>query len=72
MPRTTKAIRSKTDGSLIIESTTTFYGNSGEEVNLTAKETWKVDNEGKMLTIDFVNTMSDFETKGINYYNRVK
>ncbi|MEI8226388.1 MAG: hypothetical protein WCG82_10735 [Bacteroidota bacterium] len=71
MPRTTKASRSDTDGSLIIESTTTFNGNNGEE-NLTAKETWKVDDEGETLTIGFTNKMSGSETVGTNYYNKVK
>ncbi|MBE3084653.1 MAG: hypothetical protein IMZ64_00365 [Bacteroidetes bacterium] len=71
MPRTTKASRSDTDGSLIIESTTTFNGNNGEE-NLTAKETWKVDDEGETLTIGFTNKMSGGETVGTNYYNKIK
>lgn len=71
MPRTTKASRSNTDGSIIIESTTTFNGNNGEE-NLAAKETWKVDNEGQTLTIGFTNKMSGGETVGTNYYNKVK
>ena len=71
MPRTTKASRSDTDGSLIIESTTTFNGNNGEE-NLTAKETWKVDDEGETLTIGFTNKMSGSETVGTNYYNKIK
>jgi len=71
MPRTTKATRSNTDGSLIIESTTTFQGENGAE-NLTAKETWNVDNEGTTLTIAFINKMSGGETTGTNYYNKVK
>jgi hypothetical protein len=71
MPRTTKASRSNTDVSLIIESTTTFYNDNGED-NLTAKETWKVDNEGNTLTINFTNKMSVGETIGTNYYNRIK
>jgi hypothetical protein len=71
MPRTSKASKSDADGSLIIESTTTFNGQYGEE-NLVAKENWKVDNEGNTLTIDFTNKMSDTEIKGTNYYNKVK
>jgi hypothetical protein len=71
MPRTTKATRSNTEGNLVIESTTTFNGNNGEE-NLIAKETWKVDNDGKTLTIDFSNKMSGGETTGTNYYNKIK
>ena len=71
MPRTTKASRSNTDGSLIIESTTTFNGNNGEE-NIITKETWKVDNEGKTLTIEFTNKISGNESAGTNYYNKLK
>jgi hypothetical protein len=71
MPRTSKASRSKADGSITIESVTTFNGSNGEE-NLTAKETWKVDKEGKLLTIDFTNRMTAGETIGTNYYDRVK
>jgi hypothetical protein len=71
MPRTTKASRSNTDGSLIIESKTTFQGNNGED-NLIAIETWKVDSEGKTLTIGFTNKMSGGEIVGINYYTKVK
>jgi len=71
MPRTSKASWSNTDGSLIIESITTFNGNNGEE-NMTAKETWKVDNDGKTLIIAFTNKMAGTESAGINYYNKVK
>lgn len=70
MPRTSKVIKSTTDGSLVFESTTIFNGQYGED-SLTAKETWKVDGEGKMLTIEFTNTMSGTEIKGTNYYNKV-
>ena len=69
MPRTSKVTKSASDGSLSFESTTTFNGQYGEE-NLVAKETWKIDPEGKLLTIDFTNKMADNETTGTNYYNR--
>lgn len=71
MPRATKASRSGSDGSVAIESTTTFYGNNGEE-NMTAKENWSVDKDGKMLTVKFTNTMSGTESTGTNFYNKVK
>jgi hypothetical protein len=71
MPRTSKASRVNTDGSILIESKTTFNGNNGQE-DLLAKETWKVDNESKMLIVDFTNKMSAGEVTGKNYYNRVK
>jgi len=71
MPRSSKASRSSSDGSLSIESKTTFYGNNGEE-DLLAKETWKIEDGGKTLTISFTNTMAGGETTGINYYTKVK
>jgi len=71
MPRTSKVIKSSTDGSFLIESATLFNGPNGED-SLTAKETWKVDKEGTLLTVEFTNTMSGVETKGTNYYNKVK
>jgi hypothetical protein len=70
MPRTTKANKTA-EGSLIVESSTTFQGNSGAE-NLISKETWKVDADGKNLTIDFTNKMTAGEVTGKNIYNRVK
>jgi hypothetical protein len=71
MPRTSKATRSDTTGSIKIESTTTFNGNNGSE-DMTAKETWKVENGGQMLTLEFTNKMSGNETTGTYYYNKVK
>jgi hypothetical protein len=71
MPRKTKASRSNTDGSIIIESTTTFSGNNGED-NLIAKESFKIDNESQTLIMGFTNKMSGGEIVGINYYNKVK
>jgi hypothetical protein len=71
MPRTSKASKSETDGTLIIESTTTFNGQYGAE-DLIAKETWKVDNEGNTLTIDFTNKTPEGEITGTHFYNKVK
>jgi hypothetical protein len=70
MPRTSKLTKSQADGSMIIESTTTFTTDNGKD-SLIAKETWKVDNDG-LLTISFTNKMSAGEVTGINYYNKVK
>jgi hypothetical protein len=71
MPRTTKVSRSNSDGSLMFESSTIFQGNNGEDT-LTAKETLKVDNEGKILTMNFTNKSSAGKVTGTNYYDRVK
>jgi hypothetical protein len=67
MPRTAKALKNP-DGSIVIETKTTFNNGSGED-NLTAKENWKVDNEGKLI-MDFTNQMSGQEFKGIFYYDK--
>ena len=71
MPRTTKVSKSSTDGSLNVESITEFNGNNGLE-NLTSKESWKIDPDGKTLVIGFTNKMSGVESTGTNYYTRVK
>lgn len=63
MPRTAKAYWSEPEGMLVIESTTTFTRNSGEE-NLLSNETWKVDESGKTVTINFVSKMTAGEFKG--------
>jgi hypothetical protein len=39
---------------------------------LTVKETLKVDNEGKILTMNFTNKSSAGKVTGTNYYDRVK
>jgi hypothetical protein len=70
MPRTSKATRLDSDGSISITSTTTFTGNGGSE-DMIAKETWKVDNEGKVLTLEFTNAMSGNETTGKYYYTKI-
>ncbi len=69
MPRVSKAQNS--DGAINFESKTTFYGNSGEE-NLIAKEIWKVDNDGKTLTMAVINQMAGQEFKATNIYEKAK
>jgi hypothetical protein len=71
MPRTSTATVSSADKTLMIASTTTINGDNGP-VDMNAKETWKVDSEGKMLTLDFTNKMSENETIGKYYYDKVK
>jgi hypothetical protein len=71
MPRTSTATVSNADKSIMIASTTTINGDNGP-VDMNAKETWKVDSEGKMLTLDFTNKMSENETIGKYYYDKVK
>lgn len=71
MPRTSTATHSESDGSIAIASTTTFNGNNGAE-DMVAKESWKIDNEGKFLTLEFTNKMSGNETTGTYFYEKAK
>lgn len=71
MPRTTKAIRSNSDGALILDSNTIFY-REGQEVMMNSKETWKVEQGANLLTISFITKMADREFPGILYLDRVK
>lgn len=71
MPRVARASWSKSDGTLLIETTTTFNGNNGEE-NLTTKEIWEIDGESKLLTINFTSKFSGGESSGTVYFDRVK
>jgi hypothetical protein len=71
MPRTSTATKSDADGSIMIASTTTFTGNGGQE-DMTAKETWKVENAGQFLTLEFTNKMSGNEVTGKYYYEKSK
>ncbi len=71
MPRTTKATRSASEGTLMLDSNTTFY-RDGQESVLNSKETWKADPGEKLLTISFTTKMADREFPGILYFDKVK
>ena len=71
MPRTTKATRSTSDGTLILDSNTTFY-RDGQEVIVNSKETWKVEQGANLLTISSTTKMADKEFPGTLYMDRVK
>jgi hypothetical protein len=71
MPRSSMATLSENNTSIMISSTTTFNGNNGQE-DMVAKETWKVQNEGQILALEFTNKMSGNEIKGTYYYDKVK
>jgi hypothetical protein len=71
MPRTSKATLSDADKSIKITSATTFTGNNGEE-DMTADETWKLENDGQFLTLSFSNKMSGNDMTGKYYFERVK
>ena len=71
MPRTAHATFSKDDGSMALESTTTFY-RDGQEVNMKAQETWKVDSENKLLSVVSKFTTSAGELSSTSFFDRVK
>ena len=71
MPRTAKATFSKDDGSIVLESTTTFY-KDGQEVNFKAQETWKVESENKLLSIISKFATSAGEVSLTSFFDRVK
>jgi hypothetical protein len=71
MPRTSTATKTDADGSISIASTTTFTANGGQD-DMIAKETWKIENEGQFLTLDFTNKMSGNEVTGKYYYEKSK
>jgi hypothetical protein len=71
MPRKSTATRSDNNATILINSATTFTGNNGQE-DMVAKESWKVQNEGQVLALEFSNTMSGNETKGTYFYDKVK
>ncbi len=69
MPRKSKASWSEQGKSLVIESITTFTRDSREE-NLTSTETWKMDENGNSITVDYTTTMSTATFKGTLYFNK--
>jgi len=71
MPRTSKASFSAKTGLINVESTTTFYGDNGED-NLKAKETWKVEEKGNVLTFLTSGTSSAGSSADTLYFDRVK
>jgi hypothetical protein len=71
MPRTSKALFSAKAGLINVESTTTFYGDNGED-NLKVKETWKVEEKGNMLNFMTSGTSSAGSSSDTLYFDRVK
>lgn len=70
MPRKSKVGFTESDGSLAIESTTTFSTDSGP-ADFKTKEVWKLDKEKKILTIEFKNNMMGNDTNGSWIYGKV-
>jgi hypothetical protein len=71
MPRKSTATHSDNNTIILINSTTTFNGNNGQE-DMIAKESWNVQGEGQILALEFSNKMSGNETKGTYIYDKVK
>lgn len=71
MPRTAKATLSKADGSIILTSTTTF-NNNGQDVDMVAEETWKVEQESKQLSITSKDTIPGRNYTVTSFFDGVK
>ena len=71
MPRTAKATFSKADGSIVLNSTTTF-NNNGQDVDMMAEETWKVEQEGKLLSITSKDTIPGRNYTVTSFFDGVK
>jgi hypothetical protein len=71
MPRKSKASWSDQDNSVLVESTTTFNGDSGSE-DFISVETWKADKVNKTLAINFKNNVSGGEAEGVFLFNKTE
>jgi len=71
MPRKAAAELSSDGANIIHNSTTTFYGDSGS-ADFSTKETWHLDQDGKVLAIDYESTWPEGEANGTLYYNKEK
>jgi hypothetical protein len=71
MPRKAKATLSMVDGSISLESTTTFY-RDGQEVDFKAQETWKVESGNNQLSILSKFMSSAGEVSLTSFFDRVK
>ncbi len=69
MPRKAEAKWSKDKKNIVFESTTTFYGDSGE-VNMLGKENWSLDKKAGTLTIEFTSSSSMGEQKGTAVFKK--
>ena len=69
MPRKTKALWSENDGTLVVESVTTFTGDMGTQ-DFVSKEAWKVDKINNTITISFTNKMGDMGSEGAFILNK--
>jgi hypothetical protein len=71
MPRKSKASWSEENKSVLVESTTTFYGDSGSQDFISA-ETWQADAANKTLSIKFKNNMGGNEAGGAYILNKAE
>jgi hypothetical protein len=69
MPRKTKALWSENDGTLVVESVTTFTGDMGTQ-DFVSKEAWKVDKINNTITISFTNKVGDMGSEGAFILNK--
>jgi len=70
MPRKTKAVWSEADGTLVVESVTTFMGDMGTQ-DFVSRESWKADKTKNSFTISYKNKMGSAESEGALILNKV-
>ncbi len=70
MPRKTKAVWSESDGTLVVESVTTFMGDMGTQ-DFVSRESWKADKTKNSFTISYKNKMGSAESEGALVLNKV-
>jgi len=69
MPRKTKAVWSETDGTLVVESVTTFMSEMGTQ-DFVSKEAWKFDKINNTITISFTNKIGEMGSAGSLIFNK--
>lgn len=69
MPRTASAKWSDNKKNIIINSTTTFYGNAGE-VDMINEETLSLEEKGALLIINFTTKAGEEESEGTLYFRK--
>ena len=71
MPRTSKASFPSGSDALNLESITAFTGNYGPD-SLKTRETWHIEDGGKLLKVDYKSSYSGGSAAGTQYFDKVK
>ena len=71
MPRTCAVNWSENKNNLLLNSSVTFYGNSGE-MTVNTKETWSLKENGTILLIEYISNSDQGERSGSYIYAKTK